>query len=255
MKSPVTVAINTLNEEANLPGCLESVRWAAEVVLVDMHSTDRTVPIAEEFGCRVFQHEPVGYVEPARNFAIAQASHEWVLVLDADERVSEGLVGWIAQHLATTDAAALRIPRRNYYDETWVTCCGWFPDEQVRLFRKAQVRYSDRIHRAPEIDGTTETLPLHGDAFLKHYAFANLEARVAKSNKYSTIAARAMAAEGKRVSAGKLLARTIHSFVTAYFFQQGIRFGTLGMVLALERAFSTFLKYARLWELAQGDGQ
>src|SRR5687767_6118218 len=104
----VSVIINTLNEEANLPGCLDSVRWADEVVLVDMHSEDRTLTIAEEFGCRVFLHERTGYVEPARNFAIAQAQHDWLLVLDADERVSPGLSQWIQENLDATKATAFR---------------------------------------------------------------------------------------------------------------------------------------------------
>ena len=250
---PVSVVINTLNEEANLPECLESVRWADEVVVVDMQSGDRTREVAEQYGCRVFLHEPTGYVEPARNYAIAQAQHEWVLVLDADERVSSGLAEWTSQHLGPSTAAAYRIPRRNFYGNTWVTCCGWFPDEQVRLFRKSQVRYSDRIHRAPEINGSIETLPLRGEAYLKHNAFATLESRIDKDNKYSTIAAQAMAAEGKRITAGNLLGRTLHSFLAAYFFQRGYRFGSLGVVLAWERAFGTFSKYAKLWEITQRD--
>ena len=99
----ISVLINTLNEEAHLPACLESVRWADELVLVDMHSTDRTVAIAESAGCRVFQHDRMGYVEPARNFAIAQANHPWVLVLDADERVSPGLAAWMKAGLDATE--------------------------------------------------------------------------------------------------------------------------------------------------------
>src|SRR5688500_11736752 len=102
----VSVIINTLNEETNLPDCLESVRWADEVVLVDMHSDDRTMAIAGEFGCRMFSHERTGYVEPARNFAITQAQHDWLLVLDADERVSPGLAQWIKENLDTTKATA-----------------------------------------------------------------------------------------------------------------------------------------------------
>src|SRR5439155_26587695 len=147
----VTAVVNTLNEEAQLPACLESLRWATEIVVVDMHSDDRTREIAAAFGCRVFQHERTGYVEPARNFALQQASHPWALVVDADERVSAALASWIANELDTTDAAAFRIPRRNFYGQRWITCCGWFPDEQLRLFRRELVSYSDRIHRAPTV--------------------------------------------------------------------------------------------------------
>jgi glycosyltransferase involved in cell wall biosynthesis len=247
----VSAVVNTLNEEANLPGCLESLRWADEVVVVDMHSTDRTVEIATKFGCKVFQHERTGYVEPARNFALAQAQHPWALVIDADERVSPALASWLKTNLDNTKAAAFRIPRRNFYGKRWITCCGWYPDEQLRLFLRANAKYSDRIHRAPEINGTIETLPASGEACLEHYGFSTIEARADKDNKYSSITAAAMAAEGRRIGAAGLLARTATSFLSAYFLQGGIRFGALGVCLSWERAFATFLKYSKLWELQQ----
>lgn len=247
----VSVVVNTLNEEANLPGCLESLRWADDIVVADMHSGDRTAEIARAFGCRVFECERMGYVEPARNFALAQAKHPWALVVDADERVSPGLAKWIATALENSTAAAFRIPRRNFYGTQWVTCCGWFPDDQLRLLCRERARYSDRIHRAPTVDGPVVTLPSRGEAYLAHYCFDSWEARIEKDNKYSMIAAQAMAREGRRVSAGGLLARTALAFMTAYFLQGGIRFGALGVILAWERAFATFLKYAKLWELCQ----
>jgi len=247
----VSVVVNTLNEEANLPGCLESLRWAAEIVVADMRSDDRTVEIARQFGCRVFECERTGYVEPARNFALAQAKHSWALVVDADERVSPGLAAWIRTGLENASAAAFRIPRRNFYKQQWVTCCGWFPDEQLRLFRRERVRYSDRIHRAPTVDGPVVTLPPRGEAYLAHYAFDSWEARVEKDNKYSTIAAQAMAREGRRIGGAGLLVRTAGAFLAAYLFQGGIWCGALGVGLAWERALATFLKYAKLWELQQ----
>jgi glycosyltransferase involved in cell wall biosynthesis len=248
----LSVVVNTFNEEASLPACLESVRWADDVVVVDMHSEDRTVEIAAKFGCRIFSFERTGYVEPARNFALAQAKHPWALVLDADERVSAGLASWIAASLAGTPAAAFRIPRRNFYGSQWLTCCGWFPDEQLRLFRRERVRYSHRIHRAPEVEGEIVSLPLRGEAYLAHQAFDNWQSRIAKDNKYSTIAAEAMAREGRRVSALGLLARPALEFLRAYFVQGGLRCGTLGIALAWERAFAASLKYTKLWELQQG---
>src|SRR5690242_20524725 len=118
----LSVIINTLNEEANLPDCLESVRWCEDIVVVDMHSEDNTVAIAESFGCRVFQHDRTGYVEPARNFAVCKAQHEWVLVLDADERASSAMSEWSqalpAANCPDSKADAFLIPRRNYYGQT-----------------------------------------------------------------------------------------------------------------------------------------
>jgi glycosyltransferase involved in cell wall biosynthesis len=253
--TPLSVIVNTFNEETYLPECLESVRWADDIVVVDMHSEDRTAQIAAQFGGRVFQFERTGYVEPARNFALAQAKHSWALVLDADERVSPGLASWIGAGLDATPAVAFRIPRRNFYGRQWLTCCGWFPDEQLRLFRRERVHYSDRIHRAPDVEGEIVSLPLRGDAYLAHLAFESWESRIAKDNKYSTIAAEAMAQEGRRVSGPGLLARPALEFLRAYFFQGGFRCGRLGAALAWERAFATSLKYSKLWELQQRAGK
>ena len=247
----VSVVVNTFNEEARLPACLNSVRWAKDIVVVDMHSEDRTAKIASEFGCRVFQFERMGYVEPARNFALSQAKNSWVLVLDADEQASAGLSSWMQKQLDTTNAAAFRIPRRNFYGDKWLTCCGWFPDEQLRLFRRDRVRYSDRIHRAPDIDGSVETLPLRGDAFIHHAAVESLRSRFEKTTKYAAIAGEAMFKEGRRTNAASLLGATTFEFFKAYFLQGGIRAGGLGAVLSLERAMAVYLKYSSLWEQQQ----
>lgn len=246
---PITIVINTLNEEANLPGCLASVRWAAEIIVVDMHSTDATAKIATDFGCRFFQHERTGYVEPARNYALAQATRPWVLVLDADERVSPALKTWLETNLEKTEASAFRLPRRNYYGDRWITCCGWFPDDQLRLFRRGAAQYSDRIHRAPKIDGQIFELPRQSDACLDHYGFYTLQARLEKDNLYSSITAKSMAAEGRQVGVLGVLFRPLAAFLSAYFLQGGFRFGAFGAVLAWERALATFSKYAKLWEL------
>ena len=245
----ISVVINTLNEEARLPDCLASVSWADEIIVVDMHSKDRTTAIAQAAGAKVFQHERADYAEPARNFALAQATQPWVLVLDADERVSPGLADFLKTRLDAATATAFQIPRRNYYGDRWITCCGWFPDEQLRLFRNGKAKYSGRIHRAPEIDGSIEGLPIRGDAFLIHRGFDTLESRLNKDNKYSSIAAATLAKDGRNIGAFGLLARVGWAFIAAYFFQGGFRFGTLGVVLACERAQAIFLKYAKLWEL------
>lgn len=248
---PVSVVINTLNEAANLPGCLESLSWSDDVVVVDMQSDDRTAAIAAASGCRVFQHERMGYVEPARNYAISQAKNDWVLVVDADERASSGLAKWIQTDLEKATQVGFRIPRRNFYRDQWLRCCGWFPDEQLRLYRRDKVRYSDRIHRAPTIDGDILTLPLNGEAYLKHHVFDSWHSRLEKDNLYSAIAAKAMFEEGRRIGAAGLMGRTVFAFLSAYFMQGGIWNGGLGVALAWERAFATYMKYLKLWELKQ----
>ncbi len=250
--TPVSVVINTLNEEAALPGCLATLEWADEIVVVDMHSDDRTREIAAKAGCRVLEHERVGYVEPARNFAVAQARNAWVLVVDADERVPPGLVDWMQRILPGTGASAFRIPRRNYYGTTWMRCCGWFPDRQLRLFRRDKIAYSDRIHRPPRVDGVTETLPTWGDAHLRHLCFDTLESRFEKDNKYSGISAQTLVREGRRSGWLALLAGPLIVFLRAYLLQRGFLAGRLGVVLAWERAFAAYLRQAKVWEREAG---
>lgn len=244
----VSAIINTRNEDQHLPDCLRSLKGVTEIVVVDMHSEDRTRDIAEEFGCRVFLHEQMGYVEPARNFAISQARSEWVLVVDADERVSPGLLQWMEATLEKTSAAAFRLPRRNHYGTEWLRHCGWFPDAQLRLFRRDLAKYSNRIHRAPTIDGRIEDLPADSDAYLTHQCFETLESRFDKDNHYSSIAAAALASEGRTVGACGILGRTIGAVARAYFLQSGWRGGSMGAVLALGRGVETYSKYAKLWE-------
>ena len=250
----ISVVINTLNEERHLAGCLRGLKFAQEIIVVDMHSDDRTRVIAEAAGCRFFLHERKGYVEPARNFAISQARYDWVLVLDADERVSEGLARWMSASLDTALVSAFHIPRRNYYGDTWMKCCGWFPDSQLRLFRRDRASYSARIHRGPMIQGQTADLPLSGDAYFKHLCFDSLESRFQKDNHYSTIAAKALFEEGRSVGGFGVLSRTIAAIARAFFIQGGWRRGSLGMVLALERGLEAYFKYAKLWEFISNRG-
>jgi len=248
---PVSAIVNTLNEEQRLQDCLESLRWADEIVLVDMHSEDQTRAIAETFGCRVLLHKRTGYVEPARKFAVDSALHDWVLVVDADERVSSGLADWIRNQPDSPAANGFRLPRRNFYGDRWMKCCGWFPDAQLRFYHRQHASYSNRIHRGLTIEGKIETIPAYGEAYLSHMCFDSLEDRFGKLNSYSGISAKGLASEGRRIGAMALIGRTFLAFARAYFLQQGWRAGGVGAVLALERGMDTFLKYAKIWECAR----
>jgi len=247
---PISVIINTLNEAHHIQGCVESVRWADQIIVVDMMSDDSTAEIAAKLGCEVYSHIREGYVEPARQFAVSKARNSWVLILDADERCSEALSLWIKTALPTQDFSAFRIPRRNYLKQTWLKCCGWYPDEQLRLLLKENAIFSKIIHRAPEIRGEIHTLPANGEVCLHHHAIPSLRDRFEKLVRYGQIAADGLAEQGKTISCVSLFFRVIWSFCGAYFFKGGILNGSLGLVLSLERATSTCIKYTFLWESA-----
>jgi glycosyltransferase involved in cell wall biosynthesis len=245
---PISVIINTFNEERQIRGCIESVRWADQIVVVDMMSDDSTAEIAGELGCEVYTHKREGYVEPARQFAVSKARHPWVLIIDADERCSDALAKWIQTQLSGQTFSAFRIPRRNYLKETWLKCCGWYPDSQLRLLLKDKATFSTIIHRAPQIRGEIHNLPASGEICLHHYAVPSLRDRFEKLVRYGQIAADGSSDQGKTVSGLGLFLRVAWSFWGSYLLKGGILNGSLGLVLSLERAMSTFIKYTLIWE-------
>jgi glycosyltransferase involved in cell wall biosynthesis len=244
----VSVIINTLNEEEQIKGCVESVRWADQIVVVDMFSDDSTAQIAAKLGCEVHSHKREGYVEPARAFAVSKALHPWVLILDADERCSDALSRWIQSELSSQKSSAFRIPRRNYLHKSWLKCCGWYPDSQLRLLLKDKATFSNIIHRAPQIEGDVFDIPSGGELCLHHLAVPSLNNRFEKLVRYGQIAADSLAGRGKTISGAGLFLRVFWSFFSAYFLKAGFLNGTLGVVLSLDRAMATFIKYAFVWE-------
>lgn len=245
---PISVIINTFNEERQIQACIESVRWADQIVVVDMMSDDSTAEIALRLGCEVHTHKREGYVEPARQFAVSKARHPWVLILDADERCSDALADWIRTQLSGQRFSAFRVPRRNYLKETWLKCCGWYPDSQLRLLLKDRATFSNIIHRAPQIRGEIHNFHAGGEICLHHYAVPSLRDRFEKLVRYGQIAADGYADRGKTVSGSGLLLRVIWSFWSSYLLKGGILNGSLGIVLSLERAMSTLIKYTLVWE-------
>lgn len=244
----ISVIINTLNEAHNISDCVKSVQWADQIVVVDMFSDDSTAKLALELGCEVYTHKREGYVEPARHFGVSKARNPWVLILDADERCSEGLSAWIKNNLSAQKCAAISIPRRNYLKATWLRCCGWYPDSQIRLLLKDCCSFSTTIHKAPKITGETITLSPLQDAYIHHFCVNSLKDRFEKMARYGQIAADGLHTNGKTVSALNVALRVLWSFSSAYFLRGGILNGSLGIILSLERAMTTFMKYALLWE-------
>ena len=131
----ISVVINTFNEEKNIKGCLESVKWVDEIVVVDMYSDDRTVQIVQDYTDKIFMHKRVGHVEPARNFAISKATGDWVLVLDADERVPRSLATKLKQIVRENPhgVSAVSFPRKNVFFNKWIRHTGWWPDYKRRF--------------------------------------------------------------------------------------------------------------------------
>ncbi len=245
---PLSVAIITRNEEARLPGCLASVAMAAEVVVVDSGSVDRTVEIARKFGARVYHEEWPGFGRQKQK-AIDYCTQPWVLVLDADERVSPELEAEIRGLLAgSTMVAAWSIPRKNFFCGHWLRHAGWWPDRVIRLFRRGMARMSDRIvHESLLVNGPVAEL---GSPLL-HFTNRDLSHTLSKINQYSSAGAEELARRGVRGSVTKAVLRAIWAFLNGYFLRAGFLDGGPGLVQAITHAVNTLFKYLKLWELQQ----
>lgn len=246
-KVPLSVAIITKNEEKNLPGCLESISFASEVVIVDCGSVDRTPDIAKEFGARFFV-EPWKSDGPQKNSAIEKCSHDWVLVLDADERVPAETalkIGELVCGEAGADAYSFR--RKNLFHGKWINSTDWWPDEVTRLFKRSKGRFEGLIHGRLAVDGVTKRLK----CCIEHFSFDSYSEIFRRLDDYSTEHAAQMHAAGKRARPADAVFRGAWMFFRNYFLRLGFTSGFDGFVISLSKGVGTFLKYAKLNELGR----
>jgi glycosyltransferase involved in cell wall biosynthesis len=245
----LSVAVITLNEEERLRACLESVVWADEIVVVDAGSSDKTVAIAREFTDRVAFHAWQGYAAQ-KNAALARCTGEWILSLDADERVPDDLRDEIAGTLAGAPAeVGFALPRRNVFQGRWVRHGGLYPDWQLRLFRRGRGAFVERaVHESVRVDGPVGRLR----SALVHESYRSLADAVARLNRYSDLAAAELAAAGRGGTLVDLLLRPAWRFVSMYLLRAGFLDGRRGLVLAALYAHYVFLRAAKARELRAG---
>ncbi len=250
MASRLSVVINTLNEAKNLPAAVASVKGIAEeIVVVDMESDDGTPDIAKKLGARVFSHKKIGYVEPARNFAISKATGSWVFVLDADEEITKKLGEKITQILKNPDSDYYRIPRKNIIFGKWIKHSRWWPDYNIRFFRKGFVSWSEIIHTVPVTQGAGGQLAEKEELAIIHHNYENLEQFIERMNKYTTLHAKIRKNEGYKFSWKDLIIKPSNEFFSRYFFGQGYKDGIHGLGLSLLQAFSELTLYLKIWQL------
>jgi glycosyltransferase involved in cell wall biosynthesis len=244
--SSVSVILIAKNEEGNLRECLVTVKWANEIVVVDAGSSDKTVPIAKEFTQKVFVRPWEGY-GPAKNFALSQVTSDWILWLDADERVPISLRDEIQHVLNAKDlkAVAFSVPRKANFLGRWILHCGWYPGRVVRLFKRGDGRFTEsRVHERLEIAG--EQSELNSD--LLHYTDPSLFHYFEKFNKYTSLAAEELVEEQRSFHISHITVRPIWTFIRMYFLKLGFLDGIPGFILCVLSACYVFTKYAKLWE-------
>ena len=249
----LSVITITLNEESNIGPCLESVRWADEIIVLDSGSTDRTVAIAQRYTKRVHRVTWEGY-GPTRNRGLARAHGEWILWLDADERITPDLGREIQEILERNDPAVsgYAIPRRAYFLGKWIRHCGWYPGRVTRLFRKSESSFTTaRVHEGITIRGVI----LSSQNDMVHLTDPDLDRYFNKFNRYTTLAAEEMRDAGREASVLDLFVRPPFTFVKMYIIRLGFLDGLHGFILCVLSSAYVFVKYAKLWHIRRGEGR
>ncbi len=247
MPERLSAVIITRNAAAQLGECLESVRFADEILIVDSGSTDATRDIAQRHNARVLHQDWLGYGRQ-KQFAVEQAANDWVLCLDADERVSAPLGHRIQEALRKPDRYAYDMPRCNRFMGRWLRHGEGYPDPNLRLFHRKHARWSDDpIH---EHVVTTEAIGrLDGD--LLHETETTLAEYLDKQNRYTTLQAERLHAAGKRAGAARLVLSPLGRFIKFYFLRRGFLDGVPGLVHISIGCMNSFMKYAKLMQLSR----
>lgn len=246
---PLSVTIITLNEAEHIGAAIDSVRWADEIIVVDAGSTDKTADIARGKGVRFETRPWQGYADQ-KNFAASLASHDWILSLDADERVPAALATEIASKLAASpDGHGYRIPRVTFHLGRWIRTTDFYPDYQTRLYDRRHARWQGRlVHESVQVDGRRGQLRNE----IEHYSFRDLSDQLDRINHYSTLSARQMHEAGARSSAWHMMVHPPAAFLRNYLLRRGFMDGTVGLTISLVNSYGVFLKFAKLWEIQRG---
>lgn len=230
----LSVCVISKNEERCIERCLASVSWADEIIVVDSGSTDKTVPLATSLGATVLHHEWPGWAQQ-KNYAINHATHDWILSLDADEWLPEEAEEIIRSALQSPDIDAYFLARRTTFLGKWIRHSGWYPDRQIRLFRKSVTRFEDvPVHEKVAVPEKAAVLPVD----LWHESYTSLPQYFAKNKKYA--AAQAAQQIDQSFVRLKLVAKPLYRFFQTYLFQLGFLDGYKGLLLALLRSWYEF---------------
>ncbi len=243
----ISASIIVFNEEGNIAELCETISWVDEIVIVDSFSIDKTKEIAATYTSKIFDREFLGYRDK-HEFADSQTTGDWIFWLDSDERVTPELRAEIEAIRSRLDADlpdGFRIPRKTFYAGRWIKHSGWYPDHQMRLYRKSASYWAGIApHETARVDGRVETLTND----LLHYTKRDLSEHHRVIDSYTTLASEALAARGKRTSQSSIFFATLFGFLRPSVFKLGFLDGIQGLFIAFFTSYGVFLKYAKLWE-------
>jgi glycosyltransferase involved in cell wall biosynthesis len=234
-KLPVSVLVHTLNEEKNIRNCLETIKWADEIVLIDMYSDDKTVDIATEYTDKIYYHERMGYADPARQFGLEKAYNDWILIVDADELVPLKLKDKLESIIKEDLGDIISIPHNNYFFGKIMEFTGWGPlqDTHHRFFKKDYVFISDKIHSTftEREDARIYELTDEEEGFI-HFNYVDVEHFLEKLNRYTSIEAKALFETDKDIKFRSVVNQIISEFRKRYFKLNGRKEGYRGFSLS-----------------------
>lgn len=240
----LSVSIISFNEEANIARCIESVKdIASEIIVVDSHSTDRTVEIAKSCGAQVFIEDWKGFVGQ-KNSAFDKCSMEWILNLDCDEEVSPELKKSIKEATSSTEYDGYMINRKTIFMGRWIEHA-WYPDWNLRLIRKGKGRWEGQdIHEKLEVKGTTGRIAGN----LLHYTYKDFMDMLIRTVRYASLGAESYIRANKKVHLANLVFNPFYGFIKHYFLKLGFLDGAQGFIISVMNFVYTFYKYAIIWE-------
>ncbi len=247
----ISVVVNTLNEEKHLAVCLSSVKdFADEIIVADMKSEDKTREIAEKYETKVFEFKRMGYVEPARNFAISKATGDWILILDADEQIPSTLAKRLQSLVEDDSADYVRLARKNILFNKWMQHSRWWPDYNIRFFKKGKVVWDDEIHSIPITSGRGIDLEAKEEFALVHNNYQTIEQYVDRLNRYTSIQAKSKVDKDYKFHWHDLITKPSNEFLSRYFQGEGYKDGLHGLAVSSLQAFSELVVYAKIWQLS-----
>ena len=246
----ISVVINTWNEEKNLPRCIASVKgFADEIVVVDAMSSDDTVSVAKSYKAKVYLYtKSFTHVEQLRNFALNKATCNWILVLDADECLPVSLISSLKQISDNSEGDYYRLPRKNIIFGKWIKHSRWWPDYNIRFFRKGYVSWDEAIHSIPLTKGKGIDLEPKEENAIIHYHYQSIEQYIERMNRYTGVQAKNLTESGYKFIWSDLVKKPANEFLSRYFLGEGFRDGLHGFTLAGLQAVSEFMVYLKVWQ-------
>lgn len=253
--APITAVVVTYNADRDLEGCLTSIRWVNEIILVDLGSVDRTLEIARAFNCRILTHDWVPIVELVREEAIAHSKNDWVLVLDPDEVVSAGLADRLKEIALANKVDAVSIPWRNYVFGKWIAHSGLAANRHSRFFRKGKVSYAPQVHEGEQVIGSLLELPEEEGLIVNHVGNISVSEFVEKQNRYSSLKANELVKQNFSNSISTMIRAPFMNLQERLFTTEGYKDGPQGIAFCEIMSFYELLTQLKLmeqnnWELS-----